>query len=280
MKTATRENTTNRPDTAQDLAFVLREPADVYHAKASDYLSSHQLADFRKCPLLYQRRKLGLVADEDRPAYVIGRAVHTLALEGDEQFDAEYAVGGPINPKTGQPYGANTKAWAEWAEAQGKTVLTDAQYALVTAMAASLRSHELVGDLLAEGIAEGVVRADYCGMPCQIRMDWFNPGRGIIDLKTCDDLTWFEADARRFGYAHQVAFYRAVLAQVVGKLMPVCLIAVEKKEPYRCGFWKVTDDTLTVAQKENEAAIQRLRRSMASDHWPTGYEEARFFESL
>jgi hypothetical protein len=224
---------------------------------------------------------LGLVPDEDRPAYLVGRAVHTLALEGDARFDAEYTVGGPINPKTGQPYGSTTKAWAEWAESQRKAVLTDAQYALVTAMANSVRTHELASSLLAEGIAEGVVRADYCGMPCQIRMDWFNPRRGgIIDLKTCDDLTWFEADARRYGYAHQVAFYRAVLAQVVGTPMPIHLIAVEKKEPYRCGVWKVTDDTLTVAQKENEAAIQRLQRSLAKDCWPTGYEEARFFESL
>ena len=68
--------------------------------------------------------------------------------------------------------------------------------------------------LLEYGEPEGVVRADYCGMPCQIRMDWFEPHHGIVDLKTCDDLTWFEADARRYGYAHQLAFYRAVLAQV------------------------------------------------------------------
>ena len=67
-----------------------------------------------------------------------------------------------------------------------------------------------------EGEAEGVVRAKYCDLPCQIRMDWFDAHQGIVDLKTCDDLTWFEADARRYGYAHQLAFYRAVLAQVIG----------------------------------------------------------------
>ena len=83
--------------------------------------------------------------------------------------------------------------------------------ALVSNMAESVRTHELPASLLSEGIAEGVVRANYCGVACQIRMDWFEPHQGIVDLKTCDDLTWFEADARRFGYGHQVAFYRAVL---------------------------------------------------------------------
>ena len=37
-------------------------------------------------------------------------------------------------------------------------------------------------------------------------MDWFDAHRGIADLKTCDNLDWFEADARRYGYAHQLAF--------------------------------------------------------------------------
>ena len=60
-----------------DLGFLIREPAEEYHAKAKDYLSSHQLGDFRKCPALYRKKKLGLVPDEDRPAYQIGRAAHT-----------------------------------------------------------------------------------------------------------------------------------------------------------------------------------------------------------
>lgn len=264
----------------EDTEFLIREPADVYHAKASEFLSSHQLGDFRKCPQLYYQKKLGIVQDDDRPAYVVGRAVHTLALEGRDRFDNEYAVGGPINPKTGAPFGANTKAFAEWATQHGKQVLTQSQYALVNFMAANVRGHELAGKLLAEGFAEGVVRADYGGVPCQIRMDWFDPHQGIVDLKTCDDLTWFEADARRFGYGHQVAFYRAVLARVIGVAMPVHFIAVEKKEPYRTGVWKVSDDTLAAAQRENESAIERLRRCEEIGMWETGYEEIRVFDCI
>jgi hypothetical protein len=88
---------------------VIQEPAEKYHAKAKEYLSSHALSDFRRCPLLYHKKKLGLVEDEDRPAYLLGRALHTLALEGRDRFEAEYVVGGPINPKTGELFGSNTK---------------------------------------------------------------------------------------------------------------------------------------------------------------------------
>ncbi len=111
-------------------------------------------------------------------------------------------------------------------------------------------------------------------------MDWFEPHHGIVDLKTCDDLTWFEADARRFGYAHQLAFYRAVLAQVIGVHMPVHLIAVEKKEPFRCGVWLVSPDTLAVAHRDNEQAIDRLKACLAEELWPTGYEERRLFDFI
>lgn len=259
-------------------SVLIRESTEVYQAKASEYLTSHQLADFRRCPLLYRKKKLGLVEDEDRPAFLVGRALHTLVLEGREAFEEQYAVGGPVNPKTGERYGSSTKAFAEWAAQQGKPVLTMQQHDLVERMAEGVRGHGLARDLLSEGIPEGVVRSEYCQMPCQIRMDWFDPHRGLVDLKTCDDLDWFEADARRYGYLHQVAFYQAVLSQVIDLFMPVHFIGVEKKEPYRAGVWKVHEDILTQVRRENEATIERLRRCLATDTWPTGYEECRVFD--
>jgi len=260
--------------------FLIREPAEVYHAKASEYLSSHQLADFRRCPLLYRQKKLGLISDADRPAYVVGRALHTLVLEGRDRFEQEYAVGGPVNPRTGEIYGANTKAYAEWAAAQGKAVLTLQQFDLVENMADGVRANGMAVDLLSEGIPEGVVRAEYCGVPVQARIDSLAPHRGILDLKTCDNLTWFESDARRYGYAHQLAFYRAVLAQVISLPMPCYFIAVEKQPVYRCGVWKIHEDTLTQAQRENEAAIERLKRCNTTNAWPSGYEEVRLFDAI
>jgi len=261
-------------------ASIIHEPADTYHGKAKEFLSSHQLADFRKCPMLYDRKKQGLIPDADHTAYLIGRAAHTLILEGKEQFDREYVVGGPINPKTKKPFGKDTKAFTEWAKRQGNPVLTQAQYELLEKMAVGVAVHEEASQILSSGIAEGVVRTVYCDVPCQIRMDWFDLQQGIVDLKTCDDLTWFEADARRWGYAHQMAFYRAVLHAALDTMVSVRMIAIEKKEPHRCGVWRLTEDVLSAAQKENEAAIRRLKRCQETDTWPSGYEEPRMFDYI
>ena len=72
------------------------EPAETYHSQSSEYLTSHRLADFRRSPLLYHRRQMGLAKDEDRPAYLVGRAAHTLILEGREKFLAEYPNSGMV----------------------------------------------------------------------------------------------------------------------------------------------------------------------------------------
>lgn len=263
-----------------DRQFLIHEPADVYHDRSGEFLTSHLLADFRKCPLLYHRKRCGLVPDEDRPAYLVGRAAHTVILEGLDAFRSSYAVGGPVNPTTGRPYGVGTKAWTEWAESHGKQVLSGEQYNLVMHMATSVKTHAYAQELLASGHAEAVVRTDYCGLACQIRMDWFDAHQGIVDLKSCDDLTYFEVDARRFGYVFQLAFYRAVLAQRIGVLMPVFLLAVEKKEPFRAGVWRVDPQALAIAQGENEQAIGRLKRCWDRNAWPTGYEEPRVFGAM
>jgi hypothetical protein len=260
-------------------AFI-QEPEDIYHAKAKDYLSSHRLADFRACPFLFYKKEQGLIPDVDRPAYIVGRAAHKLIIEGQTIFDSSYTVGGPVNPKTGKVYGSNTKAFTEWAEAQGKPIITDAQFALITNLHNAVHSHTVAKELLSDGIAEGVIRETYCSVPCQIRIDWFSPEQGIVDLKTCDDLTWFEADARRYGYIYQIAFYRAVVAEAIGETVPVFIIAVEKKEPFRCGVWRVGEDVLGAAQQENEAAIHRLIKCRESNLWPTGYENVREFDYL
>ena len=265
-----------------NLSFLIREPADVYHAKSKDFLSAHALNEFRRCPLLYRKKELGLVPERDTTAYLIGRAAHALILEGRERYQREFAVGGPINPRTGQPFGSQTKAFAEWAEKQNKPVLSDSQAALVEQMAAAVKGHAVAVELFADGVAEGVVRAEYAGHRCQARIDWINPveDRGIVDLKTADELDTFEMAMRAFGYLRQLAFYRALVAAVSGRVFPVHIVAVEKREPFRCGVWRVASEVLEQAQGENEEAAVDLRRCRETGDWFTRYESLRLVERL
>lgn len=261
-----------------DLGVLIAEPADEYHAKASEYLSSHQLLDFMACPWLYRKKRLGLIVDDDTPALLVGRATHVRILEGRDAYEAQFAFGGPINPSTNKPFGSNTKAFAEWAAAQGKPVLSHDNVELIEQMASGVAMNDEAVNLILYGRSEGVIRTTYCDTPCQIRLDWVHPHRGIVDLKTTADLTWFENECKRRRYHNQLAFYQAVLAQVIGQLVPVYFIGIEKVEPFRCGVWRLSDNTLAIARQENEAAIRRLRRASEIDAFPTGYEEIRILD--
>ncbi|AQT67921.1 Exodeoxyribonuclease 8 [Anaerohalosphaera lusitana] len=263
-----------RPD------WLIEEPDEVYHGKAKEFLSSHQLNDFRKCPYLYWKKHSGLIADKDSSAYAFGRAAHTLILEGRQTFEQRYAVGGPINPRTGKPYGSGTKAFAQWSADQGKPVVTDDEFVILEMMEQAVLTHPCAPKFITSGFAEGVCRSPYLGIPSQIRMDYLHPSYGIVDLKTCDDLTWFESDARRYGYLHQMAFYRAVLKETMGSKASVHILAVEKKQPFRCGIWKVSGDALDFAQAENESAIRLLKECCSEQIWPTGYEDIRIYDTV
>ena len=186
------------------LPFFSDIPATEYHEAARDgkFLSSHLLGDFRKSPKLYHKKMNGEIEPTESAALAIGRAVHVLVLEGRGKFNEEFLVtDGPVNPKTGEPFGKLTKAYREWAAAQTKDVVSGPDFAFMSKLRESVWAHPVARELLEDGIAEQTVRTQYCGEPCQIRMDWFRAdyeGRPVIcDLKTAADLTYFEGDARR-----------------------------------------------------------------------------------
>ena len=266
-----------------NIDFLIEEPAEEYHARSrsGEWMSSHLLADFRESPVLYRSKTAGEFAEPESLAFAVGRAAHCLILEGGRAFDRRYTVtNGPVNPKTGEPFGRQSRVYCDWAAKQEREIISGREFEFIRKLEAAVRLHPLADELLTDGVAEGVVRAECCSVPCQIRMDWYSPEFGLVDLKTCDSLRWFESDARRYGYAHQLAFYRAVIREASGETVPVRFIAVEKNEPFSTGVWELTGGVLDEAEKVNEAAIARYRKCLFTGNWPTGYEEPRIISAL
>lgn len=267
--------------------FIIDIPADEYHKATKDgrYVTSHRLATFRRCPAEYKKVIDGVIVQGDTQSFIVGRATHTLVLEGAEKFAKEYLVSnGPINPKTNEPYGAMTKAYKEWAEAQKSQVIRTDEHDVMAKMAEAVRKHTVAAGLLADGFAEGTVRTMWDGVPVQARMDWFNPATGdLVDLKTCNDIDRFRFDIRDFGYCYQLAFYRKVL-ELAGYDAPVkCwIVAVEKKEPFRVAVINISDSTISDMNEahmgsetwrdDNKAMIAELKTYRRTDTWPTRYE--------
>jgi hypothetical protein len=224
---------------------------------------------------------------------ILGRAAHTLILEGRKVFDESYAVGGPINEKTGKEYGRDTQAYEKWLAVQktekGSSLeaITSEQWYVVSNMARAVHQHEEAAMLLRSGVAERVVRTSLYDVSVQIRMDWFTEignDAVVVDLKTCDDLDSFVYDAKKYLYGIQFAFYRLALSKAVyeefkaAPQIDAYAIAVEKKEPFRVGVFKVSDDTLDFWNKKIDVLLKNVRTSTETGEWPTLYEDIRLLE--
>jgi len=254
------------------------EPDNEYHARnvlrGGDCLSSHALITYLQSPAAYRSALSGLGGETSTNAYQLGRAAHCVILEGDDAYNARYVSGGPINDKTGQPYGERTKAWSEWAASQrsaGREVITASDDVMCHRLAAGVNANDEARELLTQGMPERIARARYCGEKCQIKIDWLS-SNAIVDLKTCRELSRFEYDFRDYKYANQLSFYQRVFESYALTLLPVFVIAIEKKSPYACAVFSVDQSRLDDAQRENEAGINQLRKSRLNDIWPTGWE--------
>lgn len=255
-------------------------PEAEYHAasKRGEFLSSHNLAKFRESgPAYYRAWMDGTIPEKKPEAFAFGSAAHKFILEGEEAFAHDYVVSdGPVNEKTGEPYGKLTKAYKEWLDNQTAEVISTADYSAICAMNDSVKNHPTAKAFFMSGVPERVVRFEYCGKPCQIRMDWYSDVAGIVDFKSTSDLDWFMADIKRYGYVYQGAFYErgCEIAGIV-KECPFNIVAVEKVAPYRTGVFQIMPEVLSEAAARNEIAIKEMLECERNNSWPTGYEFPR-----
>lgn len=234
---------------------------DAYHEHPA--ISSHKLADFRRDgPLFFYRKHIQkVIPDYGRGAFVFGRALHSLTLEGETAFwsDVVEAPAEHLAPSGGMSTKAATR---EWKAAQSLSVMTPNDVALCFGMAAAVKSCALAAKLLSTGAPE-VERFDThrSGLQIKGRADWHAGAYGL-DLKSCRNLDDFEADARRYGYVGQGAFYRALFGW-----REFYLVAAEKEGANRVGVYRVEPRALDEAHNLNEVAMHDLSDRYERDEW-------------
>lgn len=254
----------------------------MYHedARSGRFLSSSLLREFVACPAAYHDILQGKARGNESDAMRLGKAAHKLILEGEHAYRGAFLVGGPFNERSGKYYASSSLAFSRWLDDNGldrRAVVTPAEHEILLRLAESARRHPEIALLLGAGWPERSVRAVCDGVACQARLDWLRPDGVAVDLKTVADIARFEADAGRFGYLHQFAFYRdvALAAGAVG--LDMVAVVLEKKPPFRAGVWRFSAETLLPYSAQNRLALARLLRCRERGLWPTGYEKPRQF---
>lgn len=244
-----------------------------YHAM-TDEVSNSYLARLDKCPAA---AKIPL---EDSPAMLLGRAFHSILLEGLETFKANFAIVPDIDRRTKD----GKLAYAQFCEEnEGKQIISLEDYESIADMYSAVAVHPIASKLLIEGRSEmSVFWTDQrTGLPCKCRPDRVPDGdHGVIlDLKSVRDADKeaFNRAVRQYGYARQAAFYidgfNAVSDAQVDAFVFIC---VEKEPPYRTEVYTLEDVFISWGRSEYQILMDIEKECRENNYWPNyKYDEIK-----
>lgn len=238
-------------------------PAEQYHA--TDAVSASLLKQIAKSPA--HARAYLQQQQEPTAAMLFGTAFHTRVLEYD-RFVAEYSV------FTGDKRTKDGKATYEALVSEGKTIITQADYDTLMAMADSIEQHHAAGALLKlEHKTEVSMfwEDDVTGLQCKCRPDIW-AGRVIVDLKTTDDASpeGFARSIQTYGYGIQAAHYLAGSGAD-----SFIFVAVEKKAPYAVAVYELDPMSLEFCESKRRSLLEYWANCREADMYPAYSDECQ-----
>jgi exodeoxyribonuclease VIII len=257
-------------------------PIEQYHAD-TETVSKSGLDLIARTPLHYWAAHLDpdRPEREDSPAFIEGRALHALVLEGREVFDRQFASAPKIDRRTK----AGKAEWQAWTEAHANhTHLTDAQAANVEAMHAGLQRHEGARRYLgADGDAEvSIYWADPAtGVACRCRPDKIVqiPDSNevvLVDLKTTSKPLDDEQIAKTIGnfrYHVQAAWYTDGARAAGLAVRAFVFVFIGKSRPHGARVVTLCEDSITCGRILYMENLETYAECLASGQWP-GYSTA------
>jgi|HubBroStandDraft_2_1064218.scaffolds.fasta_scaffold04375_10 hypothetical protein len=261
--------------------IIYDEPADVYHS--TDCVGSHRLNDLSPYPLLFQKRWVTkeIPPDPPSPAMNFGAYFHCLSLEGESVAISRFPVA-PTNIDRRTKEGK--RAWEDFTmQHVGKTIIQEDDRDLAWRMVKAIREKPSAVALLAQGKPEVTFRHKMASFSIQARVDWFRAADGptepvIMDVKTVETLADFDHHFLKYGYYRQAAFYRLVVAKLLGieTFQPQFLyLVVEKSEPFQVAIRVPDANSLSIGTQEVMADLQRLKTCYETNTWPGEPDEQR-----
>lgn len=267
-----------------------RVPAEEYFGLPGTSIT--RLKELRRSPQHYQH---GLVAPKQSAPLALGRAAHTAVLE-PERFVSEYAVwarrseSGNLCPRNGQH-------WDKFqAQYPGRSIITEDEAIDALGIQHAIRECPAAMRYLESGEPEVVMRWQMAGRECRGRIDWLTPPmpgsrvvhefddegddrvrieelppmRTIVGLKTSVDCRHFKfgAQAAKFGYHLQWAFYEDGYKVLKGEQVRLVEIVVESAPPYAVAVYEITEDIREQGRVEYEELLKLLDECELTDQWP------------
>ncbi len=251
---------------------IVKNPIDYFKHPA---ISNSKLGWYKQSPAHYKYFQEH--GTEDKPAYLIGSATHTVLFE-PEKFDKTYHVlDESKRPVLLLPNGnradfrnaENSKWRKDILDAYPhKIIITTEEYDMIMSMMQQLQKNSQAVELLQECEFEKEVYwiDPTTGLACKKKMD-ISGSAHRADYKTtdCADPYKWQRKAWGFDYYRQAGFYD------LDEHKEFWFIAQEKVAPYGVSVHKCTDDMLNYGKDESMKLLGQIKSCQDENYWP-GYE--------
>jgi len=240
----------------------LGQPAEDYHLDPAIGSSRAQL--MLDSPQLFKDELDGLVEHTASAAKVFGTVFHLRVLQ-PEEFHERISTG-PINPKTGKPFGADTKAMQEWAaENPDKIAMGEAELATMERMIYRCPA-EVRAIFARPGRIGASIYQTAEGVAVKCRPDHWHDDL-VTDLKTIDDITGIRSSMRTWRYWFQQEWYKRILLGETGVPQRFQFVFAEKKPPYRWRVVHTNEEVCEEAALQVRGVLTMLREAQRTSDW-------------
>lgn len=248
--------------------LVFGMPDDVYHG---DPVPGGSLSStFARLLTEHVPAKAKARRDNRRPTKPmnLGKAAHAHALgAGPELIVWQYDG----RTKDGKAERAEKAALLA---TEAAVAVTESERDQILGMAAALRSHPGVAQILDESASEVSGFAQVDGTWIRVRIDLLGT-RHAYDYKTCEDASrrGFQKSMATYGYHQQADLYERVLRVLGHKAgdRPMRFICQETQAPYLVQIHEADEEARTAARDLNDRAIRIFAECNTTGEWP-GYE--------
>jgi hypothetical protein len=255
-----------------------RVPWGEYLSLAGTSIS--RLKELRRSPQHYLYR---LSNPKESKPMTLGIAAHTAVLE-PERFERQFAVwrrrtdSGNLAPRRGQYWDAFE------GENAGKTIITEDEHELATAIATAVRGNSNAMRYLQAGEPEVTLQWQLDGRLCRGRVDWFTrvapPNSAeilphIVGLKSARDCRLFKFgnQAAVLGYHLQWGYYFDGYKAIKEAEPRMVEIVVESEPPHAVAVYEIPQDILDQGRDEYQALMLRLAECESTGHFPGPQEQ-------
>ena len=228
---------------------------EAYYSDRS-YLSNSSLKMLRESPTKFDLWRRGLWQQPDSPVFELGKAVHSLVLEG---IDNAVTFDGRRDMRT-------EKYQMFLQENQGKFILSQSDYNDYLGMCERLQNNKDVRELINDGIAESPITGEIFGHKFKAKADYLVCNFSddyIVDLKTYGkSLDEFAKSSRWMLYNQQAALY----TQLFG-IQRFVFVVVEKSWPYEVGVFECTSDFIDSGMRELSKSIELYEKYFVESNY-------------